>query len=64
MSGGFVYGAGGTGFITPRMWMSPLPSMASSPMRNAQHSQEPGGDLGLDVPIDGHQSAVATQVGA
>ncbi|KAI0780530.1 fungal-specific transcription factor domain-containing protein [Trametes elegans] len=33
LSGGFVYGAGGSGLITPRMWMSPLPSGATTPAR-------------------------------
>lgn len=32
LSNGFVYGAGGSGLITPRMWNSPLPS--------ADHSRE------------------------
>ncbi|KAI0636582.1 fungal-specific transcription factor domain-containing protein [Trametes polyzona] len=35
LSGGFVYGAGGSGLITPRMWMSPLPSGANTPARTA-----------------------------
>ncbi|KAI0958055.1 hypothetical protein AcW1_006243 [Taiwanofungus camphoratus] len=33
LSNGFVYGAGGSGLITPRMWMSPLPSITNSPAR-------------------------------
>ena len=32
-----MYGAGGSGFITPGMWMSPLPSGAASPVRGGQH---------------------------
>ncbi|KAI1794724.1 fungal-specific transcription factor domain-containing protein [Ganoderma leucocontextum] len=69
LSGGFVYGIGGSGFITPRMWMSPVPSTVGSPIRNAQHQQhsiqEAGGDLGLSVPVpvDGQQSSI-TEVGA
>ncbi|TBU50302.1 fungal-specific transcription factor domain-containing protein [Dichomitus squalens] len=67
LSGGFVYGAGGSGFITPRLWMSPLPSAVGSPVRQAQHhqhhSQEPRADLALDGPLDGQQPS-ATQVGA
>jgi hypothetical protein len=31
LSGGFVYGIGGSGYITPRMGMSPNPSGANSP---------------------------------
>ena len=30
LSNGFVYGAGGSGLITPRMWNSPLPSADNS----------------------------------
>ncbi|KZT09576.1 uncharacterized protein LAESUDRAFT_722542 [Laetiporus sulphureus 93-53] len=30
LSNGFVYGAGGSGLITPRFWSSPLPSMPES----------------------------------
>ena len=41
LSGGFVYGAGGSGFITPgNLWMSPLPSGATSPVRGAGHQQQ------------------------
>ena len=40
LSGGFVYGAGGSGFITPGMWMSPLPSGATSPVRGASLQQQ------------------------
>ncbi|KAI8989815.1 fungal-specific transcription factor domain-containing protein [Trametes punicea] len=40
ISGGFVYGAGGSGLITPRMWMSPLPSRANTPPRSGgEHIQ-------------------------
>ncbi|KAL6298611.1 fungal-specific transcription factor domain-containing protein [Sparassis latifolia] len=42
LSNGFVYGAGGTGLITPRMWMSPVPSSANSP-----HAR--GGDVGHGI---------------
>ena len=69
LSGGFVYGVGGSGFITPRMWMSHAPSAIGSPLRNVQHQQhltgEPGGDLGLGVSVgvDGQQGP-ATEVGA
>ena len=31
LSGGFVYGAGGSGLITPRLGLSPLPSGFSTP---------------------------------
>ena len=64
LSGGFVYGAGGSGLITPRMWMSPLPSGSSSPVRGGgmQQQQEQhlnAGDLGLDMALDQqHASAV------
>ncbi|KAI0822788.1 fungal-specific transcription factor domain-containing protein [Trametes gibbosa] len=64
LSGGFVYGAGGSGLITPRMWMSPLPSGANTPARggaeHAHHGHQPNhgqqgqganGELGLDVPF-------------
>lgn len=34
LSNGFVYGAGGSGLITPRMWTSSLPSMPGSPGQN------------------------------
>ncbi|KAH9852724.1 fungal-specific transcription factor domain-containing protein [Lenzites betulinus] len=50
LSGGFVYGAGGSGLITPRMWMSPLPSGANTPARGGGGgAQQAGGELGLDV---------------
>lgn len=67
LSGGFVYGAGGSGFITPRMWLSPAPSTLGSPLRNVQHQphsvQEPGGDLGLGASVHGQEGPVA-EVGA
>ncbi len=63
LSGGFVYGAGGSGFITPRMWMSPLPSGSSSPVRagHVHHQEGPApGELGLEGPMDPqHTSPVA-----
>ncbi|TFK90305.1 hypothetical protein K466DRAFT_574338 [Polyporus arcularius HHB13444] len=63
LSGGFVYGAGGSGFITPRMWMSPLPSGSSSPLRagHVHHQEGPApGELGLEGPMDPqHTSPVA-----
>jgi hypothetical protein len=31
LSGGFVYGIGGSGLITPGLGMSPVPSGANSP---------------------------------
>ena len=31
ISGGFVYGAGGSGLITPRLGISPLPSGFNTP---------------------------------
>ncbi|KAH9952175.1 hypothetical protein B0H21DRAFT_17239 [Amylocystis lapponica] len=38
LNNGFVYGAGGTGLITPLMWMpSPTSSMATSPARPGEH---------------------------
>lgn len=37
ISGGFVYGAGGSGLITPRMGISPLPSGFNTP---SQHRAE------------------------
>ncbi|RPD66529.1 hypothetical protein L226DRAFT_454613 [Lentinus tigrinus ALCF2SS1-7] len=58
LSGGFVYGAGGSGFITPRLWMSPLPSGSSSPVRTSLANHQEG-ELGLEVPLDPHASPVA-----
>ncbi|KAI0672819.1 fungal-specific transcription factor domain-containing protein [Trametes maxima] len=48
LSGGFVYGAGGSGLITPRMWMSPLPSGANTPAR--------GGAAGAGAGEHGHHA--------
>ncbi|KAH9931689.1 uncharacterized protein BXZ73DRAFT_90131 [Epithele typhae] len=61
LSGGFVYGAGGSGFITPGMWMSPLPSGATSPVRNANAHHDGG-----DVQMEGQQltSPIGVGVGA
>lgn len=38
ISGGFVYGAGGSGLITPRLGMSPLASGFSTPHNNKVHT--------------------------
>ncbi|KAJ3526783.1 hypothetical protein NM688_g8218 [Phlebia brevispora] len=38
ISGGFVYGAGGSGLITPRMGVSPLPSGFNTPSHNKGHA--------------------------
>lgn len=48
LSGGFVYGAGGSGLITPRLGGSPLPSGFSTP----SHSAIPPMDLSHDVAFD------------
>lgn len=63
LSGGFVYGANGSGLITPRMWMSPLPSGANTPARGGEHGHHhqqdgapPTGELGLEVPFNGSTS--------
>ncbi|KAG9015703.1 hypothetical protein FRB90_004396 [Tulasnella sp. 427] len=40
LSGGFVYGAGGSGFITPKR-NSPVPSGANSPLRGLSHQFTP-----------------------
>ncbi|EIW60220.1 uncharacterized protein TRAVEDRAFT_145442 [Trametes versicolor FP-101664 SS1] len=63
LSGGFVYGANGSGLITPRMWMSPLPSGANTPARGGEHGHHhhqdggpPAGELGLEVPFSGSSS--------
>ncbi|KAI0693326.1 fungal-specific transcription factor domain-containing protein [Cytidiella melzeri] len=37
ISGGFVYGAGGSGLITPRMGLSPLPSGFNTPSQHRSH---------------------------
>jgi hypothetical protein len=39
LSGGFVFGAGGSGLITPRMGATPLHSGANSPARGVMQSQ-------------------------
>jgi len=36
LSGGFVYGTGGSGFITPHYGMTPMASGSSTPMRGTQ----------------------------
>ncbi|TFK46636.1 hypothetical protein OE88DRAFT_1637889 [Heliocybe sulcata] len=41
LSGGFVYGAGGSGLITPRLGMSPLPSGGNTPAP----SRHPSADI-------------------
>ena len=51
LSGGFVYGAGGSGLITPRLGMSPVPSGFSTPA----HNRMAGSDLTqqkIDVAFD------------
>ncbi|EPQ57784.1 hypothetical protein GLOTRDRAFT_71665 [Gloeophyllum trabeum ATCC 11539] len=40
LSGGFVYGAGGSGLITPRLGMSPSPSGRNTPARSRHASTE------------------------
>ncbi|OSD08461.1 hypothetical protein PYCCODRAFT_1462684 [Trametes coccinea BRFM310] len=75
LSGGFVYGAGGSGLITPRMWMSPLPSGANTPARGhaqlhpaqqqQQHQQDGSqGELGLDVAFPSAQGQTEVGVSA
>ncbi|KAI0748453.1 fungal-specific transcription factor domain-containing protein [Daedaleopsis nitida] len=63
LSGGFVYGAGGSGLITPRMWMSPLPSGSSSPVRGGGLQQQQDSavrDLALDMALESqHTSPVS-----
>lgn len=52
LSGGFVYGPGGSGLITPRLGMSPLPSGASTPALRALGRS---GGPDMDSPqLDGH----------
>ena len=38
ISGGFVYGAGGSGLITPRLGVSPLPSGFNTPSHSKLHA--------------------------
>lgn len=80
LSGGFVYGAGGSGLITPRMWMSPLPSGANTPSRGGgehiqqhlhhaqQHQQQDAaqsqGELGLDMSFSVPQGQTEVGVSA
>ncbi|KAI0362543.1 hypothetical protein OH77DRAFT_1388652 [Trametes cingulata] len=78
ISGGFVYGAGGSGLITPRMWMSPLPSGANTPSRRdgehahqhhqdasqSQQQQQQTGELGLDVAFSAPQGQTEVGVNA
>ncbi|CDO73651.1 hypothetical protein BN946_scf185014.g121 [Trametes cinnabarina] len=71
LSGGFVYGAGGSGLITPRMWMSPLPSGANTPARVGEHAQHhhhhqdgSQGELGLDVAFPPPQGQTEVGVSA
>lgn len=40
LSGGFVFGAGGSGLITPRIGLSPMHSGSNTPARNGQSSTE------------------------
>jgi hypothetical protein len=40
LSGGFVFGAGGSGLITPRWGQSPVTSGANSPSHRGQVSTE------------------------
>jgi len=61
LSNGFVYGAGGSGLITPRMWMSPLPSIANTPSRNGdsrggEYMQDKTEDNSYNMPRPGMPS--------
>lgn len=54
LSAGFVYGAGGSGLITPRLGMSPLPSGFNTP----SHAKMPTSltQQKIDVAFDASQS--------
>jgi hypothetical protein len=43
LSGGFVYGAGGSGLITPRMGLSPVQSGANTPALSGMRRGGGGG---------------------
>lgn len=40
LSGGFVFGAGGSGLITPRWGQTPVGSGTNTPSRGGQNSNE------------------------
>ncbi len=50
ISGGFVYGAGGSGLITPRLGISPLPSGFNTPAHSK--IQTDLSQQGIDVAFD------------
>jgi hypothetical protein len=39
LSGGFVFGAGGSGLITPRLGLSPVASGSNTPSRGLRSSE-------------------------
>ncbi|OCH93849.1 hypothetical protein OBBRIDRAFT_723939 [Obba rivulosa] len=60
LSAGFVYGAGGSGLITPRMFMSPIPSGMATPARGGERPPEFTQEK-LDNAFDVSQSQAQTQ---
>lgn len=61
LSGGFVYGAGGSGLITPHLGISPLPSGFNTPAHH-KHSTELSQqkiDVAFDAPnVQGQPAGV------
>ncbi|TFK72762.1 hypothetical protein BDN72DRAFT_894569 [Pluteus cervinus] len=64
LSGGFVFGVGGSGLITPHMGVSPAHSGMNTPDGRRNESQQPGlTQLSINTAFDGHQQQHLQQEG-
>lgn len=59
LSGGFVFGAGGSGLITPRFGATPLPSGSNTPSRGTNASELT--QLSINAAFDGQSEGMPTK---
>lgn len=55
LTGGFVFGAGGSGLITPRYGLTPTPSGQNTPSRGMSAQS----DLGMNLSVFDQQEATS-----
>lgn len=58
LSGGFVFGAGGSGLITPRLGMTPLHSGSNTPSRGVAPTQSELTQMSINAAFNSQDAAV------